>query len=275
MLHSYTLILITLSIIIIGPLCIPWYDKIIFLGQGSPNIWHNVTLWTVKPFALLSMIFIIKAIQTEKNLYYIFTVLTLVTSLFAKPSFAIMFLPALAIFTLIKKIKDKQFLIFYIILGTISVGILLYQFTHTFSNGDSKVIFDFLGVWSQSTQNIPISIVLALAFPMFFVLLESKIIHDDYILLSWLQIFIGILFYAFFAQTGKYYAHGNFAWSYVLAMSLLYLFSIVIFFEIYKQLHIFKRYMLLSLLTIQVLIGLYYFVRILQGQHPLYITIFL
>lgn len=259
----------------IGPLCIPWYNKIIYLGQGSPNIWHNVTLWTVKPFALLSMIFIIQAIQTKKNLYYIFTALALIASLFAKPSFAIMFLPALAIFSLIKKVKDKQFIVFYLILVTTSIGILLYQFTHTFNSEESKIIFDYLGVWSQSSQNISFSIMLALAFPLLFLFLESKIIYDDYILLSWLQIFIGIAFYAFFAQTGRYYSHGNFGWSYVLAMSLLYLFSIVKFFEVYKQIHRFKRYLLLFLLIIQVLIGIYYFAKILQGQNPIWIAIFL
>lgn len=272
---SYIPVIITFTIIIIGPLCIPWYNKIIFLGQGSPNIWHNVTLWTVKPFALLSMIFIIQAIDTKKNLYYVFTALALITSLFAKPSFAIMFLPALAIFALIKKVKDQQFIVFYLILGTMSIGILLYQFAHTFNSGESKIIFDYLGVWSQSSQNISFSIVLALAFPLLFLFLESKIIYDDYILLSWLQIFIGIAFYAFFAQTGRYYSHGNFGWSYVLAMSLLYLFSIVKFFEVYKQIHWIKRYVLLFLLIIQVLIGIYYFVKILQGQNPIWIAIFL
>ncbi len=272
---AYILVLVTLTIIIIGPLCIPWYSKNIYLGQGSPNVWHNVTLWAVKPFALLSMIFIIQAIHTKKNLYYIFTVLATIASLFAKPSFAIMFLPALAIFALIKKVKDKQFIIFYLILGTVSVGILLYQFTHTFNSGESKIIFDYLGVWSQSSQNISFSIILALAFPLLFLFLESKIIHDDYILLAWLQIFLGIMFYAFFAQTGRYYSHGNFGWSYFLAMNLLYLFSIIKYIELYRQIHRFKRYVLLSLLVIQVLIGVYYFVKILQGQNPIWIAIFL
>lgn len=270
--NLYMPILITFSIIIIGPLCIPWYNKIIYLSQGSPNIWHNVTLWTVKPFALLSILFVFKAIYTKRNLYYFLTIIMVVVSLFAKPSFAIMFLPALVLFVLIKKLYNRQFIIFYILLGLISVFILLYQFTHTFTIGDSKMVFDFLGVWSQRSPNIAFSIVLA--FPMLFLLLESKIIHDDYILLSCLQIFIGIIFYAFFAQTGKYYLHGNFSWSYLLAMSLLYLFSIVKYFELYKQMHKFKKYLLLSLLLIQVSIGIYYFVKVLQGQNPLYISIF-
>jgi len=50
-------ILIAFSICVIGPLVIPFYNGIIYKGVGSPNIWHNVTLWTVKPLALISIVF--------------------------------------------------------------------------------------------------------------------------------------------------------------------------------------------------------------------------
>ncbi len=270
----YKLTLITFSIIIIGPLCIPWYNKIIFLGQGSPNIWHNVTLWMVQPFALLSIVFVIRAINTNKSIYYLLTILAVIISLFAKPSFAIMFLPALTLFALILKVRNQKFLIFYAIMGLFSVLILAYQFIHTFNSGDSKVVFDFLGVWSHSSQNIALSIILALAFPMLLLLFEPKIINDKYILLSWLQVFIGLIYYTMLAQTGKYYMHGNFGWSYALAMSLLYIFSIIKFFEIYLQFHRIKKYILLSLLIIQVSIGIFYFIKVLDGQNPLYVAIF-
>ena len=271
----YMPVIITFLIIMIGPLCIPWYNKIIYLGQGSPNIWHNVTLWAVKPFAIMSILFMFKAIYSKNNLYYFLTIITVVISLFAKPSFVIMFLPSLTIFVLVKKLYDRQFLIFYMLLVLMSVVVLFYQFLYTFHTGDSKVFIDLLGVWSRSSQNISISIVLALAFPLLFLLLESKIIHDDYILFSWIQIIIGIFYYAVFAQTGKYYLHGNFGWSYVLAMSILYLFSIIKFFQMYNDIQKFKKYVLLLLLFMQVFIGFYYFIKILEGQNPMYIAIFL
>ncbi|MDQ7085143.1 MAG: hypothetical protein Q9M36_09530 [Sulfurovum sp.] len=272
---QYLLVLITFSIIIMGPLNLPWYNIIIYMGQGSPNIWHNVTLWTVKPFALLTMFYILLAITEKKNTYYIFTTIFLTLSLFAKPSFVIMFLPALFIFAFIKKIKDTQFKIFFLILSFISIAVLAYQFTHTFHNGDSKVIFDFLGVWSEKSQNIAYSILLALAFPLLFLLLESKIIHENAILLSWLQVGMGLILYSSFAQTGKYYAHANFSWSYMIAMSLLYLFSIIKFFALYHVMNKLKRYLLLVLLSIQISIGIYYFLKMLQGQSPLWIAIFI
>ena len=275
-LPSWTATLVTAGIVIVGPLCIPWYNHIIFYGQGSPNVWHNVTLWTVKPFALLTTFYTVSALHDKRTSDYLIAFGALVISIFAKPSFVIMFLPALFFFALLKKIYAKEFVVFFAASAAVSVALLAYQYLHTFgSQGESRVIVDFLGVWSLSSRNIAVSIALALAFPLLFVALYREALEDDYLLLSWLLVFVGIFYYATFAQTGRYYAHGNFGWSYDIAMSLLYLFSIVKFVSVFKVLRPWKRYSLLSLLLIQSWIGLYYFVKILEGQNPLYVSIFL
>jgi len=269
--------LITFSIITVGPLCLPWYSKIIFLGQGSPNIWHNVTLWTVKPFALLSVWYTLKGIETSKKTAYIFAFIIVVLSIFAKPSFIIMFLPTLAIFSLIKgSYKDLVFQRYFFLLSSISILILSYQYTHTFvEDRASHIIIDVGGVWSLSSQNIGISIFLGLAFPLLLTLFKTGLLNDNTILLSWIMTFIGIAYYAIFAETGRFYSHGNFGWSYMLAMSLLYLFSIIKFFQIFSSLLFWKRYSLLILLIIQTSIGVEYLYKVLLGQNPLYISIYL
>ena len=280
MLPDYTIglhTLVTFSIIIIGPLCIPWYSKIIYLGQGSPNVWHNVTLWAVKPFALLSVWCTLKGVETSKKMPYLIALVSVVLSIFAKPSFIIMFLPALVIFSLIKGIyRDPLFQRFFLVLSTISVLILSYQYTHTFGNKEeSHIVFDLFGVWSLSSLNIGISILLGLAFPLLLALFKTEILNENTILLSWIMTSIGIAYYALFAETGRYYTHGNFGWSYMIAMSLLYLFSIIKFFQIFTSLTLWKRYFLLILLIIQTSIGVEYLYKILLGQNPLYISIYL
>jgi len=263
-------------VFLIGPLCIPWYNHIIFMGQGSPSVWHNVTLWAVKPFALLSVWLIVEGLRDANKILLVWGVVTTVISIFAKPSFIIMFLPALALYGLVKHLhRQRLFIIFFALVSILSVIILLYQYTHTFTQGEGKIIIDFLGVWSASSHNITVSIGLALAFPLALTLLKLDILEDDYMLIGWIMTFIGIFYYATFAQSGRFYSHGNFAWSYMIAMSLLYLFSIVKFFGIYPTLHPFKRYFLVLLLGTQTLIGIYYFIHVLIGQHPLYIGIFL
>ena len=47
--------LITFIALTIGPLFNMSFSLHIYLGTGSPSVWHNVTLLAVKPFALLSL----------------------------------------------------------------------------------------------------------------------------------------------------------------------------------------------------------------------------
>jgi len=260
-------------VVVVGPLCIPWFHKIIFLG--SPNIWHNVTLWAVKPFALMTLLFLFYAIRSDRNIFYFLSLASALVSIFAKPSFIIMYLPALLIFALSKKLFTRKFLIHFFLLGSLSVVILAYQYMHTFHNGESKIIIDWLGVWSRAVPDVTYSIVMLLAFPLAFLLFESEIIHDDAVMLSWLMVFVGMFYYAVFAQTGRFYSHGNFGWSYMIAVSLLYLFSIVKFFEIFSIMPTWKRIFLSALLLIQTGIGGYYLLKVLEGQNPLYIAIFI
>jgi len=263
-------------VFLIGPLCIPWYQHIIFWGQGSPNIWHNVTLWTVKPFALLSVWLSLEGLNKNDHKLLLWGGIFLFVSIVAKPSFIIVFLPALTLFASVKSLfKNRQFLIFFTLISIGSILLLIYQYIQTFTQDEGRIIIDYLGVWSLSSPNIPISIILALAFPLAFTLLQLDILKDDYILIGWIMVFISIFYYATFAQSGRFYSHGNFGWSYMIAMSLLYLFSIVKFFTRYSSLHIIKRFSLTALLAIQTLIGIFYFIQILMGKNPLFIGIFI
>ena len=266
---------VTVIITVVGPLCIPWYKKIIFFGQGSPNIWHNVTLWTVKPFALLATWYTIRFFEKEKTLYALIATISALMSVFAKPSFIIVFLPALFIFFILHKLyKKEKNLLFLSIVTLATLVILTYQYFHTFREADaSHIIFDPLGVWSLSSRNITMSIFLGLAFPLVYTILKTDIINRLEIQFTWLMVFFGILLFSLFAQTGKYYSHGNFGWSYMISMSLLYLFTILEYVKTFFEIKRWKRCILTVLLGIQVMTGIYYLFKVLQGQNPLYISI--
>jgi hypothetical protein len=136
-----------------------------------------------------------------------------------------------------------------------------------------KIIFDFLGVWSLQSDNIPLSILLALAFPILLFFLNTEIIFDDKILLSWIMVFIGLFYQTSLAQKGKYYTDGNFGWSYMIAMSFLYIFSIIKFFEIFQKLEWYKKYPLLFLLIAQTVVGTVYFYGIFSGLNPFFVSL--
>ncbi|WP_345986114.1 hypothetical protein WCX49_03085 [Sulfurimonas sp. HSL-1656] len=265
---------VTFVIITIGPLCVPFYEKIIYLGQGSPNVWHNVTLWTVKPFALVAVWTAVIALHKRQMKYYCFALVSTSLSLLAKPSFVIIFLPSLLALIVSRHYFTYRNSLFYLVLAGIALVILSYQYSITFG-AHSKIVVDFLGVWSMQSSNVVVSILLALAFPLLLLHFHPKVIENDYIFLSWVQVLLGIMLFALFAEAGSRYTHGNFGWSYIIALGFLYLFSVIEYAKDFKQIVFAKRWILLLLLSLQTLIGVYYLVRVLQGQHPLFIAIML
>lgn len=271
--HEAILLTTTFIIVVIGPFYLPFYERIIYSGQGSPNIWHNVTYWTVKPIALLTIYFSVRTLQFFNFKYALIALLTALVSIIAKPSFILIFMPSIILLTLSRyRIKRN---IYFVALLTISVfAVLLYQFLHKYG-GDSKIIIDFLGVWSLKSRSIGISIIFAIAFPSLFLLLYQNAIKNDFVLLSWLQFLFGVFLYAIFAEEGNNYMHGNFGWSYMLSLSFLYLFSIIEFIKYFHMPLSWKQIILSILLCYQTWVGLYYLIKVLQGQNPLYIAIFL
>ena len=83
---------------------VPWFNKLPYLGQGSPNVWHNPTNNMVRPIGLL--VFGLTAIElarlkedrfrsSARAAIVIPSALLLVLSTLAKPSFVQIYYPAL------------------------------------------------------------------------------------------------------------------------------------------------------------------------------------
>jgi len=80
-----------------------------YLGQGSPNVWHNPTMTAVKPFALISIVGIIEVLNRDKvNMGVLWIGLVLIISAIMKPSFLIVFIPGLLLFVLLHKFRYKN-----------------------------------------------------------------------------------------------------------------------------------------------------------------------
>jgi hypothetical protein len=262
---------LTISICFIGPMNFPWINPYIYQGTGSPTVWHNVTLWTVKPLALLASFYIIRALKTNRTSHYIYSFLTATLSLFAKPSFFIVYLPSLIVLFFYRRIRQYKARLYLATLSMTGGLILLYQFKNTF--GGEGIKFDPLGVWSIYSSNIPYSILMALLFPIFYYRLAPNTEENDWLTLSWLMTFFGIIQYALFAERGTHYSHGNFGWSYQISLSLLYLFTIADFAKNFHILNTFYKFILSVIFLLQVGVGLYYFFLIIQGVNPVFAKI--
>ena len=261
--------LITMIALTIGPFFIKGLNPHIYMGPGSPSVWHNVTLLTVKPFALLSVYFTIKFFLSNRIKYFILAFIVTMVSIFAKPNFIIVFLPSLAVYMLLRKMFDKRQLVFASLVILFSVAALAYQFINQYESGSEeggKVIFDFLGVWSLYTPSVTVSIIMALGLPFLVTIFNySSVKKNEYIKFTWLLVIFSTILFTCFAESGKRYGDGNFSWSWMISLGLIYIFTIIEFFNQYFSMKPAVRYPLLAIIVYQVYVGWYYLAGMFNG----------
>jgi len=257
--------------LLIGPFFLMDFNPHIYIGQGSPSVWHNVTLIMVQPFALLSVFFTVKFFKTEKSGFFLLAILITFLSIFAKPSYILIFLPALTIFVLLERYFDKRQLLFTFFAIFTSVAALAYQFMNQFSGeGNDSVIFDFLGVWSLYSPNIAVSILLALGLPLLITVSNYQSAKENgYIKFSWLLVLFSMILFACFAESGRHYSDGNFGWSWNISLSLIYIFTIIEYFKQYDVMSPLIRYPILAIILYQLYVGWYFLIGMFNGVNYL------
>lgn len=274
--HLYLIDVLSVSLVFVFNLYIPSYSNYIYLFIGGFNIWHNPTYLLMKPLAVLSFFaFIIaydKYSRKEKYVRYIiaFAVITVICTL-AKPSYAFVFLPALAIFLLCELVcvrtKSIKFCA-WVALSIIPVVVLMYfQSRITFNPKNAGIIFKFGGEWSNSIKNVIIPILLVNAFSIFVFVFGGfkRIISDKKYLLAALSALVGCMQFYLLAETGLQAGAGNFAWGYYIGAFLFFMISTYNFiFEMKMKPTL--RNVGTCIFTLQLATGIYYFVNILFGR---------
>lgn len=235
---------------LVMPLYIWWFNGYQHEGQFSINPIYNPTHMAVKPFGLLAFAIGVDLIllyqekeplfftgkKLRKWLYVLFAVV-LFLSTFMKPTFMYMLLPAGAIYLLIDFVvallrKDgsyKKVWNFMWKIACASVPAILYLLIEygvfyfwEGTNRDSVVaIYPFLTAWHLFSPDVPTSIMLAMAFPLWMLITNCKYFLETVEgRLSVIGYAVGTLEFSFFVETGDRLEHLNFAWELMSGMLL-------------------------------------------------------
>jgi hypothetical protein len=229
-----SLSLMVVSMIIINPFSHPYY-----LGTGTPNPWHNPTYIFCKPFSILVFLFLVKAfdnfnLKTDYLKELIFLSFFSVLSMWAKPSFLMSFLPTIAIVLIYKFLKNDVsfkflFLVALSLLPSLIPFFIMNNTIYNASNPTNTIIVALGKVWGNHSKFIPLSIVLAMAFPLYVFILKVKKLSTPH-LLAFINYIAAMLIYFILAENGKRMYHGNFSWGYMFGMFFLFFVSIEEFF---------------------------------------------
>jgi hypothetical protein len=191
-----------------------------------------------KPFVLTIILLVIPILDDFKERTPFWNIvlagILLMISAFIKPNFALIFIPALGIYVLIKYFREfgKYLKSFLIILP--AVLLLLYQFFSTYINTDNKIlgtgdqiIFSFFGAWSVHTPCLPLSVFRTLIFPLSIIIYRRREIqNNNYLIFSWILYIIAFMEFSLLAEKKSFYAQ-NFVNGYNFSLISLYTFSAI------------------------------------------------
>lgn len=185
--------------------------------------------------------------RVEKGLkrYYIYLAIMLFLSAMAKPTFAEMFIPAVAflmlgeLLTRLRRRDGSAAPYFRHCVNTLlcAVPTLLYillQFLVYFIWGGSYggeeglVVTKWLEVWRMYTQNVGLSILCSMAFPLFMLLIDGAyFVKSDWGRLALAGYLMGFLEAALLGEGGEKLGHGDFLWPMMSGLLLMFIVSLM------------------------------------------------
>lgn len=221
----------------------PWTNA--YLGQFSPNVWHNSTTIFLMPFALLlfwSSCRFIERGETRTVANIMLIALLLAVNAAIKPSFLLAFAAAWPLVLLWRYgFRSRHFWLGLapLLLGG---GLLAAQYIHLFllhpSNAmgqtTSGVKIDFLHVWPLYSKNIPLSLLASFVFPLVVGLAYRPRLAVGAQWRWWYAALlqaVSVAQFAFLTEVGARETHANFAWQGMISCYLWFLTSVAVVLE--------------------------------------------
>ncbi len=210
-------------------------------GSYTPNPFWNATYLATRPFSIVSFFSGIHLLdsyekQMDKRDWIVFAVSLLLTTM-TKPSYTLVAVGAFAVIMLYRFIKSrfgnfKQSVAFG--LTFIPAGCaLLYQyagvFTGTNSMGEETGIGFGIGTaWSLYSNNIPLSIFMATAFPLGVLVINLPRLKDTtWFRHGWQIWFSGFVMLLCLFEKGFRLPHMNFSWGYMHGLFFVFMVSVL------------------------------------------------
>lgn len=278
-----------LTLCIVMPLYIPWFGGV-YSGQSSPNVWHSPTQLMVRPFALILFYMTVRiyrrlreggwparAFASRGEAVAYGTLMAL--SVWAKPCFFQAFVPGLGVLMIVDLVRSrgKAFLSFLkIALACVPAAALTmrcyYYSFYSGTEGAGGVEIAPFEYWGATSNFIPLSMLLLLAFPIAVFAADWKRVRDSVEGQLNLSVFlVATAMRILLIEGGERRWHGNFTWAYGVSSGLIWFMAIQRFVALAsgpKPEGKRERYLLRLcwvLLILHLAVGIYYYIMRLTG----------
>lgn len=209
------------------PLINPFAVEDIYLGQISPNTWHNSTTLLASIFVLPTFFAILRLLSRPTSRGALITGSLLVALTLAKPSYTLALLPAATVITFVLLFRGRFSLREATVVMVTLVPAVAVMVAQSRTLTDSTYLwiapvnytFDPLRVWSHFSTNIPLSVLLSLTTVAIVLgAVPLTLSHRVGLGLAWTALAFAILQFALLGEEGAQgepVFHGVWSWGLV------------------------------------------------------------
>lgn len=210
----------------------------LYIGQITPNVWHNSTLIFLMPFALLLFWTSYRQLVSPKNSRIWMISLLVIVNILIKPNFFWVFLVVYPLLLATRIGVGRKFLLN--VLPIAILGVLLLSAQYYFLNiypdaataAESGIKISPFSVWSHYSSNIPLSIVVSSFFPLVYLCFHLKEVLKNLLLKYAVSLYlVAISIFSVLSETGPREFHGNFFWQCVACNYILFMVVCILFME--------------------------------------------
>jgi len=205
----------------------------LYLGELSPNVWHNSTVICLFPFAIMlfsQTIHCVKEGFTFKN--SLIVALLVIINALIKPSYLFAYCCLPVAYYLYFGFR-KELVIICVLIGIVIaiIGVetayLFFQESDPYAfkteNTKNGIEIDPFYTWDLFSFNMPLSFFSSLLFPLAFLLFYKKSLKNNFALgFAWITFLAALTIFIFFSESGYRKMHGNFMWTVIPATYLLF-----------------------------------------------------
>jgi hypothetical protein len=234
---SLLTLLLTFCLLIVAPISFfTLAQRNLYGGYIAPNALHNPTVILLKPFALLVFALVVPLLRGVRPLgtWTLFvTMLLVILSIFAKPSYLMCLLPVVVVVGAYRLIRREQVEVAILVVGLIipTIILLLVQYFHAFYVsefiGETNVIIEPLaGVLPYAPTHgwLVLKFMLSIAFPLaVYGLYYKEALKDNVFNLAVLTFGSATAQMYILAEDGVHAAHGNFWWGAQVTLFILFI----------------------------------------------------
>jgi hypothetical protein len=224
--------MMTMALMLAAPVVRPWRINHVYIGQISPNLWHNPTSLVCWPLAI-SLFFAANHFLSVRNVRTLAVIAVLaLLSVLAKPNYFLAFAPVFGLVGL-RRLGLSRLWILSQLAMLPTVTVLYWQLTASFNGPgamrpDRAIAWAPLEAWHFHSNSILLSLLFSIAFPLSYVVVFRRSITNGPLLtFAWLVMLSALAWTACFAEIstvdGSVDGDFNFSWGSHLSLFLLFL----------------------------------------------------